>query len=336
MMKSPIEIVPGIYQLQLPVPFEVGKVVAQTNVYLIRGNAGWLLVDTGWDSPQTLDAFHEGIKQLGVNYDDICKIVVTHYHPDHFGLAGKLQRLSGGELALHEKDKPFIEPMGPEAEYTVQEMRRWLTRNGTPEAELPDIFLVMVDVGYPDIFFSGGEKLITGFFDFTVVWTPGHSPGHICLYERERKLLISGDNVLDEISPEIGSAPFLESNPLGDYLKSLQRIRKLDVELTLPAHGSPFTHFHKRIDELVQHHRERLGIILGSLDDGPKKVYDVASRVPWIPQRGGIGWEKLDILNRRMALWETWAHLRLLEEEGKARTFMKDDFLFYNSTLSGN
>ncbi|MEE8470370.1 MAG: MBL fold metallo-hydrolase [Dehalococcoidia bacterium] len=334
-----MEIIPGIFQFRLPIPAaasdRAGEMVGETNVYLIRGNNGWLLVDAGWDDPGNLKTFEKELKEMHVEFKDISRIVITHFHYDHFGLAGKLKKLSGAELALHEKEQAFIELVGAKAEQTLKETRDWLHCNGVPEGELPDISFA-AELGSPDLLLSGCERISTGLFDFEVLWTPGHSPGHICLYEREKRLLISGDHMLEEITPEVGTAPLQHLNPLADYLSCLENLRELEVELVLPAHGRPFTHFQRRTDELIEHHRNRKESILQLLRDGPMKAYAIAAKVVWIPQAGGVLWENLDSLNRRLALLETWAHLRLLEDEGKVTKFARDSFLFYCATRSEN
>ena len=324
-----MEIVPGIHQLKLPIPFslseEVGKIVAETNVYLIEGDTGWLLVDTGWDDPRTFKVFEEEIKRIGIDFQDISQIVVTHFHYDHLGLAGKLRQLSGAKVALHQKESRFIELRDIPKEQRVKVMKDWLSKNGFPENEIPD-YVFSMEMESPDIYFFGGEKISTGLFDFEVMWTPGHSPGHICLYERAKRLLLSGDHLIAEITPDISALPLLVSNPLKDYLNSLRDLRKLDVELVLPGHGNHFDYFKRRIDEIIQHHQKRKGVILDILKDGPLVAYEIASRVPWIPQQGGIPWQSLDFFNRQMALMETLAHLEFLEEEEKIKKVTAPDY----------
>ena len=349
-----MEIIPGIYQLQLPLPFTplgdmaLGENLAETNVYLVRGSTGWLLVDSGWNNPKTLEILEKGLKEIGISFKDISQIVITHSHLDHFGLAGKLKELSGAKLSLHQGERRFIEPRGVEAAKILQVMKEWLDRNGTPEDEtaklqrlpkgemnfispvFPDAVSFSGKLGSPDIFLSGGERINTGFFSFEVLWTPGHSPGHICLYERAKKILISGDHVLSRITPEIGFNPFSSLNPLGDYIKSLNSLRKLEVELVLPGHEDYFVNLQKRIDELIQHHQERKEAALEVLKNRPEVAYKIAMKIPWMPEKGGTPWEELDHWGHRMALMETLAHLKLLEEEGKVKKIYKDDFEFYS------
>ena len=324
-----VEIIPGIHQIKLPIPFsifeKVGEIVAESNIYLIRGDDGWLLVDTGWNDPQTFKVLEEGVKQIGIDFQDISQIVVTHFHFDHFGLAGKLRQMSGAKVALHQKESPFIELRNIPREQKIQGMKDWLFKNGVPENEIPDDDYSM-EMESPDIYLSGGETINIGSFSFEVIWTPGHSPGHICLYDREKRLLITGDHIIAEITPAISAYPLSGSNPLGDYLNSIGNLKELDVELVLPGHGNHFNYFQRRINEIIQHHRERKEAILDILKDGPMVAYEIASKVPWIPQKGGVLWQELDTFNRRMALMETLAHLGLLEQEAEVTNVTTPDY----------
>jgi len=350
------EIIPGIYQLQLPLPFTpmgdmaLGENLAETNVYLIRGSTGWLLVDSGWDDPKTSEIFEKGLNEIGISFKDISQIVITHSHLDHFGLAGKLKELSGAKLSLHQSERRFIEPRGIEAATILQGMKEWLYKNGTPEDEtaklqrlpkgemnfispvFPDAVSFSGKLGSPDIFLSGGERINTDLFSFEILWTPGHSPGHVCLYERAKKILISGDHVLAKITPEIGLNPFSSLNPLGDYIKSLKSLRGLEVELVLPGHEDCFANLQERIDELLQHHQERKEAILEVLKNRPEVAYKIAMKIPWMPEKGGTPWEKLDHWGHRMALMETLAHVNLLKEEEKVKKIYRNDFEFYSIT----
>ena len=352
-----IEIVSGIYQIQLPLPYtpvgdmSLGENLSQTNVYCIQGNTGWLLVDSGWNDPKNIQIMKSGLQEIGIDFKDISQIAITHSHLDHFGLAGELQEITGAALFLHQGERRFIEPRGLKAETILKEMRDWLSRNGTPTHEtaelqrlsegemhfispvFPDVVSFTGKVGSPDKFLSGGETIDTGFFRFEVLWTPGHSPGHICLYEQTKKILISGDHVLSRITPEIGLNPLSSLNPLGDYIKSLESLKELEVEIVLPGHEEYFADLRTRIAELIQHHQRRKEDISRVLMTRPEQVaYKIAMRIPWMPEKGGKPWEELDHWGHRMALMETLAHLNLLKEEGKVRTIDKDGFDYYLHT----
>ncbi len=351
------EVTPGIYRIKLPLPFTpmgeapIGQAVAEVNVYLVRGDDGWLQIDAGWNDPQTLEVYEKGIGEIGIDPKDISHIIVTHVHLDHFGLAGKLKEISGATLALHENDRYFLEPGGRVASDVIREMREWLYTNGTPDDELPiipqeagstmkfispvlpDLVFFTGELGTPDIFLTGGETFQVGAFDLEVLWTPGHSPGHVCLYEKNRKLLFSGDHILERITPEIGFNPTSSSDdPLGDYLESLTKMRELDVGLVLPAHGAQFSNLKMRIDELFAHHEQRKEAIHRIAGQQTETAYQIATEVPWIQQDGGVGWSQLDRLNRRMALMETLAHLKVLELENRVKIAIMDGRELHSAT----
>ncbi|MFO8100921.1 MAG: MBL fold metallo-hydrolase [Dehalococcoidia bacterium] len=339
------EIIPGVYRLRLPLPFTplgeapIGQAVGEVNIYLINGDNGWLQIDAGWNDPQTLEAYMKGLGEIGIYPENVSYIVVTHVHLDHFGLAGKLKEISGANLFLHQADRYFLDPGGKDSSEVVREVREWLYTNGTPDSEipsipeengsrmkfispvLPDLVFFTGELGAPDIFLSGGETFSVGEFELEVLWMPGHSPGHVCLYEKTRKLFFSGDHILENITPEIGFNPASSSNdPLGNYLNSLRKTQQLDVNLVLPAHGDEFTGLHTRIDELFAHHEERKEAICQIVAREAQTAYSVATGVNWIPQNGGVGWDQLDRLNRRMALMETLAHLRVLEIDNRVKS----------------
>lgn len=348
-----IEIIPGIFQLHIPLPFTpigdmaIGESLSQTNVYLIRGTSGWLLVDTGWNAPGNLDIFEKNLQEIGIGFRDIANIVITHCHLDHFGMAGSVRELSGTQLFLHKGEKRFIEPEDVQTETIMRDMRVWLQKNGVPAEEtarlqklppgkmhfispvFPDAVYYNKSIGKPDVYLSGGEIIDTGLFHFQVLWTPGHSPGHLCLYEPSQKLLLSGDHVLAMITPEIGVNPFSTLNPLDDYINSLTGLKKLDVALVLPAHEGHFTDLAGRVDGLLAHHERRKGDVLAVLKNGPAVAYNIAKDVPWMPSKSGHNWEKLDHWGHRMALMETLAHLNLLEKEEKAGRMEKDGLDLY-------
>jgi glyoxylase-like metal-dependent hydrolase (beta-lactamase superfamily II) len=181
----------------------------------------------------------------------------------------------------------------------------------------------------PDVILHGGETITTGVFTFQVLWTPGHSEGHICLYEPEKKVLISGDHILPRITPNISWHPQSGENPLGQYLNSLKDLKKLDVEMVLPGHEFPFTEFQQRIDELVQHHEERNHEILAALKGEPKTAYEIVQEITW-----GVAesWQDMPLFHQRLALFETLAHLELMTTDGRLRKVNRDSIIHYQQT----
>jgi glyoxylase-like metal-dependent hydrolase (beta-lactamase superfamily II) len=196
-------------------------------------------------------------------------------------------------------------------------LNRWLRENGTPEEELLDLseasmpvrrFVVPRD---PDSTLQGGERIRFGGFELEVIWTPGHSPGHICFYERRQRLLFAGDHILPTITPNISLHPEQTGNPLLDYITSLRRLKTLDMGRALPAHEHMFDDVVGRIEAIEEHHAHRLNEMIDMFDGQPKTGYEIAARTEWVtgPFSNFNAWTK------RAAIGETLAHLEYLVVE---------------------
>jgi glyoxylase-like metal-dependent hydrolase (beta-lactamase superfamily II) len=329
-----IEIEPGVYQLQLPLP---NSHLGYVNAYLAQGDKdnGYLLVDTGWNTEEAFDSMKKQLAEIGTNFKDISRILVTHVHPDHYGLAGRLKQLSHAQVYLHEQERDLIKARYIDMNGLLQQTAQWLHVNGAPPNELADLqtaslrMLKFVTPVLPDVTLYGGETITTGYFSLKVLWTPGHAMGHICLYESTKKLLFSGDHILPTITPHIGLHPQSSSNPLGDYLNSLNRLKQLDVKLVLPGHEHPFTDFKPRIEELIQHHKRRNSEILGTLNSDSKTAYQIATEISWMSDTNGVGWVKLDSWDKRMAVLETLSHLEAMRANKKVDKFAQDSIIYY-------
>jgi glyoxylase-like metal-dependent hydrolase (beta-lactamase superfamily II) len=167
-----------------------------------------------------------------------------------------------------------------------------------------------------------------------VVWTPGHSPGHICLYDAQRKVFFSGDHILPVITPNISLRLPSAGNPLGDFINSLNKVKNLDVRLVLPAHEQIFTNLSTRVEEIIEHHRQRTGEILSTLNARPKTAYEVSAEIIWMPEFGGVKFQDLAVWDRRMAVSETLAHLEALRIEGIISQFSQDGIIYYQRSDS--
>lgn len=328
------EITPGVYQLPLPLPF---RDLENVNVYLIHENDGSLLIDTGVDTEESFNSLKKQLDEIGTKIEDISRIISTHCHGDHYGMAGRLKRLSRADISLHYLEKDLIASMRTrERDFT--QLNRMLLMNGAPPFE-PSRMLPRDSTGRrmpkettPDTTLKGGETVTINSFRFQVIWTPGHSPGHISLYEPDKKLLFSGDFILPGITPNISLGPQSNTNPLGSYVNSLNAIKQLDVSLVLPAHGDPFKDMRRRVEEIIQHHNHRNSEILQAIKSEPKPAYQIASEITWIPQSGGVSWQSLSAWERRLAMFETMAHLEFMRLDGKVDKFSKDDIIYYRQT----
>jgi glyoxylase-like metal-dependent hydrolase (beta-lactamase superfamily II) len=314
-----LEIIPGIHWLKLPITMENSD-LDSVNAYLIEGSKGCLLVDAGWNTDESFTTLHNSLVKNGFAFNNIKQILVTHVHPDHYGMAGRIKELSGAELIMHHLEKDFIEPRYVNMEPILYQTDLMMRNNGVPEDEIPNLrdatlgLESYVVTAMPDRTVRDGEIISTGDFNFRVIWTPGHSSGHLCLYEPDKKILLSGDHILPKITPNVSVHPQSIENPLGRYLKSLKEMRDLDVVRVLPGHDAPFNNHKERIDEIIHHHDIRNQQILEAIGEKRRTAYQVAQQIPW----GDNGrFKDLPDFHKRMAVFETLAHLQMLASERK-------------------
>ncbi len=327
-----MEIVRDVYQIKVPLPFIPLEYI---NVYVVRGVEGAVLIDTGWNTPEAFSALEDGLKEHGIGWKDIKQIVITHIHPDHYGLAKKIRELSGAKVAMHRIEAGLIDPRYLNFGNLLEEMGRDLYRNGVPLAELPGLeeaSLWMNDFVMPllpDVELDNGDRISNGSYEFEVIWTPGHSAGHICLYEAERQFLFAGDHILSEITPNVSFHPQSGDNPLGDYINSLETIERLEVNLVFPGHGPVFDSPKTRAEQIRSHHRQREKVIVNAVSSESKTAYQIAIEIPWIPDQGSVGFQNLEPMDKRLAVMETIAHLKLLMVENRVREIEGDGVSFY-------
>ncbi|MBI4286219.1 MAG: MBL fold metallo-hydrolase [Chloroflexi bacterium] len=318
------EIRPGIYHLPL----------GWTSDYLVTGDDGNLLIDTAWESGSMLAAIRQHLGEVGLDLKDITQVFITHSHPDHYGLAGSVKRASGASIAMHRLEADLLVRYRDKRACSAR-FEKWLSLNGVPERTLPPHPSATATQSIsnqvsPDIVYEGGESISIGSHRLQVVWTPGHMPGHICLYDLAEKLLFSGDFLLPTITTNISLSP-LEGrpNPLDDFLDSLERVKALDIELVLPAHEHAFTGVRQRVTELLAHHDRRNGEILSILDGSARTAYDIATKMTWARDMGGIPWGLLSPWDQTMALLEALAHLESLNVAGKVSKFTNNGTIYF-------
>ena len=334
------EVIPGINLLQLPLPSR-DILMGYVNVYLIHGDNGCLLVDTGWESEPAFDSLKRQLAEIGTHFEDISQIVATHIHPDHYSLAGRLKQLCPAKIALHYLERDLVESYSDIGKLMQQGIER-MQINGVPVDELSQVLTRMrathpemmkfTPPVLPDTTLYGGEVISVGVFSFKVLWTPGHSPGHICLYEPTKKIIISGDHILPTITPIIELRPHSSDNPLGDYINSLNAVKPLDVNLVLSGHENPFNGLQPRVEGIIQHHKQRNSVILETIKAKPKTAYQIANEILWIPDQGGVNWRDLAPGDKIMAVSETLAHLESMRFSGEVDKFSKGSIIYYQAT----
>jgi glyoxylase-like metal-dependent hydrolase (beta-lactamase superfamily II) len=307
-----IELDEGLFWLRLPIPGPLRHI----NVWLLDNGDGWTLVDTGMCTASVEQAWQLLERELAP-LAALNGILVTHHHPDHFGMARwlcerrdvavRMSRAAAAAARIDDGDDPSAAPdldafaarLGFEFEAEGREIvagRRYRSVvSGTPPFDAP---------------LSEGECLATTAGSFTVSLHDGHAPGHACLHAADTSLLISGDQVLPTISPNISLYPGNEdSDPLGDYLASLEKLSHLPGDtVVLPAHGRPFRTLHPRIEALQAGHESRLQKITLACAE-PLGTMEIVEEL--------FNLARLDGLNRLLATTEALAHLRHLERRGE-------------------
>jgi glyoxylase-like metal-dependent hydrolase (beta-lactamase superfamily II) len=326
------EIVPGIYWIKLPMINSDESNLAFVNAYVVRGKDGFLLVDAGWNTEESFAALEKGMAEIGAGIKDISRILVTHVHPDHYGMAGHVKKVSGAALTMHHIEEEFIDSRYVSMDFLINQIDRLLLANGVPPKMIASLSQATVGLeryvvpAYPDFTLHDGQTVSTGLFNFKVIWTPGHSSGHICLYEPEKKVILSGDHVLPGITPNVSVHPQAIENPLGRYYDSLNELKKLDVELALPGHEKPFSNFRKRVEKILQHHEQRNAEILKALGDKDRTSFQVAQEISWGLQGS---WQSLPDFHKRMAVLETLAHLEMMAVKRQADRLPGQDIMLF-------
>lgn len=291
---GPSEVAEGVFRIEVPIPLRSPD---RVNCYVLRFDDTVLLVDTGMRGSE--DALLEGLRRLDVQPTDV---LITHGHPDHWGLAS----LFSATVIAHPGARRELDyarsPADMAARFGASEMARAFGIDAT-RFSVFDRYKELV-AGIPEIReIADGDHLGA----WTIVWTPGHSPGHICLYREEDHVLIAGDHLLPGFTPNV--QPDLDRpDSLADYFSSLQRIAELDVSLVLPAHGEPFRNARERVDELVVHHRQRLERLSRYLAR-PRSLNEVTTELFADLETGE---------DRMLASLEAFAHLEHLRLLGSA------------------
>ncbi|MCP5094968.1 MAG: MBL fold metallo-hydrolase [Chloroflexi bacterium] len=301
----------GIYQLRLPLPFALNHV----QCYLLRGDDGWTVLDTGLNTTAGRTGWQEAFAALQIAPGDVKQIIITHCHPDHYGLAGWLQeqcRAAEGvpPVFMSQQGITFANQVWKQHENQIEQMKTSFHQCGIPPKQAAivanEVSVValrtrphpeFVHLLQPDSSIQMGNRT------FKMIHAPGHADGQIIFYDVADRLLLCGDHVLNDITPHIGRWPNGNPNPLALYLNSLQNLLDLDVRLALPGHKTLITNWQERLNELLLHHDLRLQHTLDAIGNGAT-AFEVGQKV--------FGLGNLNVHNLRFAIVETLAHLDFL------------------------
>jgi len=315
------EVFKNIYRIPVGLPNNPLKVL---NSYLIRDPERSILIDTGFRVRECREDLLAGFDELGEDPGAV-DIFLTHLHADHSGLSSDIVG-EGKQILISETDGAWLDTLPLEGESWTED--KWVKNKANDIlAGMPPYIVDNMEKLSPAFSFAppggahytcvkDGDVLRAGGYSFRCISTPGHTPGHMCLWEADNSLMFTGDHVLFDITPNITSWPTIDDS-LGDYLESLRKIREYPVKTALPGHRKPGG-FHARIDELFLHHEKRLEEVKNIIHETPGlTAYEVAGRMRW--KIRAANWDEFPVSQKIFAVGECMAHLDYLRLRGAIR-----------------
>jgi glyoxylase-like metal-dependent hydrolase (beta-lactamase superfamily II) len=320
------EPVAGLTRVALPIGVNA---VESVNMHVLADGDRVTLVDCGVWRPDLPDggmgAVEAGLAADGYALRDVSRIVITHAHIDHYGLAGRLMELTGAELAMHtHTDLDCEKYRHPD---TARARRRdTYADHGVSEAERADLadhltrwMPYLHSVVEASRRLRGGEELVVGEDRWEVVHTPGHSLGHVCLWSSAHRVLLSGDHLLPGITPPVTFERGFDADPLRSYLDSLRRVAALGPRLVFPGHGRPFGDAVGRIEAIIRNKLRRLESIRRAIEERPSTVTELADR---LVAKAVLAHQ------RQLAINETLAHIAYLRWSGAVERRTRPDGVY--------
>ena len=317
------EILPNLYRIQVPLPQSPLRAI---NSYVIKNRGQSLIIDTGQNREECMSVLSAGLKELDVDLKKV-DFFITHLHADHLGLVSSLAT-DTSTIYFNQPDAAVLR--SPDTRERNHDFAR---SNGFPEDEFQRVIKSHPGYKYSSRarldfhILKEGDTISIGDYFFECIETHGHTNGHMCLYEPGKKLFISGDHILNDITPNI-SLWSDDEDTLAKYLKSLDKVYNLEVELVLPGHRGTFTNFQGRIQELKHHHQTRANEVLSILAADSKNTFQVASQMSWNVDYKS--WKQFPSQQKWFAFGETFAHLKYLEERGKTRREMQGQNIVFS------
>jgi len=320
------EVTPGVFRLLLPLGIHG---IPAVNGYVIADAGAATLVDcgiwTGEAAGRGTRALEDGLAGCGFALSQVSRLVITHAHIDHFGIAGEVAERTGADVWMHELTSLDITKYrDPEA--AVDRRQQMLADHGMYGGELDeassglrDWMPVMPSIAEPTTRLRGGESFTADGRTWEVIHTPGHSPGHVCLWSADGRILLSGDHLLPAIASPVTFERGFEPDPMGSYLDSLRRVAALDPALVLPGHGEPFPGGARRADAVERNKRLRLERIWHIIETETLPVTEIAERL--------FG-RRLSGSAQHFAMAEVLAMLAYYDVRGQARRLRGPDGVF--------
>jgi glyoxylase-like metal-dependent hydrolase (beta-lactamase superfamily II) len=314
-----------LYRIEVPLP---NSPLKELNSYVIKADDRNLIIDTGFNRSVCFEAMQKGLSALDI---DLSKtdFMITHMHADHTGLISRLATktstiyFSRIDARVFDKDNNW------------QALIDYAVINGFPADELMKVLHNHPGYKYspktiPDFhLIDDGNIIEMGDYNLKCISTPGHTEGHICLYDEDKRILFSGDHILFDITPHIESWAY-QINSLKNYMDSLDKVYNLPVNIVLPGHRNFFTDLTGRIDELKEHHQLRADEVLDVVESKTKNAYEIAAEMTW--DIDCESWADFPIAQKWFATGEAIAHLRYLESEGRIKRNTESEIVTFSAS----
>ena len=312
----------NFYCITLPMPFRLKHV----HVYALVNNQEVALFDTGFNISGFYEILERDLESIGQSMQSVRDIYITHSHADHCGMAGLIKEKSGATIhisaAADESNQNHWK-----TDLIILRMKKFYLAHGLTEQEIGALIMMFSSIRDIMTIFKGDDFLQPneirefGKWQFEVIFTPGHTNGHICFYFPKDGFLLSGDTVLPQITPNLSPDLFDENfRPLFSFLESLKAVENLSVDKIYPGHGNVFSDIKIRVSEMREHHAQRTQLILNCLGREPKTTFQVSCEI--------FG-RDLSPFDRFLALNETYVHLLELRHKNIIREEQMGDNLVY-------
>ena len=315
----------NLNRLPLPIPFPDGPV----NAYLAESEP-LTLIDCGTRTDASYDALVESLSTKGYKVSDIQRLLITHHHSDHLGLAERIVEESGAEVWAHPLDVPWLETPDVAREQLEQFTDTLFKEGDVPMAVIETMKTVnrylftLAGATHVTRTIAEGDNINLAGLGWQVYHTPGHAGDLICLYQPDTRVLLASDHLLRDIS----SNPLIEApaqhgdprpRPLLDYLREMQRIAALDIEIAYGGHGEPITNVRDLVESRVTFHHERAEKLLSLFDGRPRTLYELTLMM----------FPKVEDARKYLALSEVLGHIDLLEQEGRIGCEMRHGIVYW-------
>ncbi len=308
------------HKISVPTPFEVGPV----NVYLLESEP-LTLIDTGPKTRDALNALEKGLRERGYSIEDIGNIVITHGHLDHHGLANAVKKRSNAKLYVHKLDSKIVSHFEAEIRRYFEFFEATCIRSGVPEKLLGKIsryfkFVTKTcESAEVDFLIEDQETVSLKDFDLSVIHTPGHSPGSICLYHEAQGILFSGDTLLSDITPNPSIDP--GGGGLLNYLKSIERLQQMDIAVAFPGHHGIIENHREVIKKIFEHHEIRKNKVMRTISSQPRSIFEISKSL----------FGDLPVSEVLLGVREVAGHLEILESEDKVEPETKNGIEYYRA-----